>query len=325
MTTLASGVGLRPPVASSAVPAPLSSLLESAQPTSGRRFSAYTSTGFALLLSSLLLVLGCSVAQAATPPPIPPSACSVLGRSTAGTWQCLVGPARTSLTADQYYYFNCATGSDSNSGTAAAPFADPVKAYQVAQRTLDLGGQWHVYAVNQGSCTGANWVFEGPPPPGNLGWQSFVIQDGSISGHIYASNGAQFGLANVTVTPTPGLNFVDAASPINVALNYVTANAAAGSEILHVVGSGGVGAVGGTFTLNGGGRLIGVFNAEDAGMVAVSAAVAFSGTPAWSSFASQADLNGVVDWTGSTCSGTYRGPGSRGTSGGQVITASGCP
>jgi hypothetical protein len=250
-------------------------------------------------------------------------------KAVTGGGAAITSPApimvRPMVQADQYFYFNCATGSNSNSGTASAPFADPVKAYQVAQRTLDLGGQWRVYAVNQGSCSGVNWTFNGPPPPGSPYMPSFIVKGGSISGHMYLGGGAAVQFDSMSIAPTAGLNFVDAAQA-TAWLTNVSATTANGSEILHVVGAGTVGSISGSFTLNGGGgTLIGIANAEDVAQLVISAAVTFSGSPAWSSFASQADYNGMIDWTGSTCSGAHSGPGSQTFTGGQIIGATGCP
>jgi len=245
------------------------------------------------------------------------------------------GGGRTLLVANQNYYFNCASGSDTTgNGTSANPWATPVKAYQVAQQTLDLAGQYKVIANSQATCTGVNWSFTGDLPPGSFGLGSFVVEGANFTGIVSIGDGTTAGFPqidfdNATYTPSAssfGVN-VGIGRVIFTGTTYLTT--ALNAEILHVVTTGSTGAFNGTVYLSSSsGALTGIGNAEDGAVIFPGywgANWIFNGYPSWSQFAFQSDYNGVIDWSGATCSGGYTGPASRGVAGGQVLGATGCP
>lgn len=230
------------------------------------------------------------------------------------TLMSVAAEARVALTSDYNLTYDCST----TLGTR------PDIAYATMQEAIDLNGYREIVTVS-GTCSGINWNFTGPLPPGNLGYGSFVISGGTLSGHLSIGKGAAVTLDNQTHVPPNGGNFADVMDSTVQLTGTIYTQTAPASEYMHLVGHSSfvqnasvwLSAASGTMTM--------VLNAEDSGAnVYTSGPWYFNGYPAFGVF-SQADYNGVVDESGMTCTGGYSGAASRGVAGGQVLTAPGCP
>lgn len=255
---------------------------------------------------------------------------------TAGTGSS----GRTLLTADIDWYFNSATGSNSNPGTAAAPFADPAYAYQLAKRTLDLGGQYKIHVHMQGTASNAAWTFVGPLV-GAEGPESFVITGTDVYSIVYGAapnaaasdpatkggyaffvkNNAAIRVTNLNMWPgAGGMGFVAASNSGQILVDNAWGTTNGCAAMFDAAGTGSIVRVN-TFVLNSGGgnaSYIGV--AETSGQIQLAGAWTMNGVPAWTNYFMQGDLKGTIDASGASFSGAASGKRYHATQLGVVFT-----
>lgn len=257
------------------------------------------------------------------------------GLVTAGANGACGGSGRTLLASNQSYYVNCSTGSNSNSGASSSPFADPVHAYQVAQQTLDLGGQWIVTVNLASNCSGVQWTFVGPLV-GATGPGSFVITGtgqfspvvtGAASGFAFQTQ-ADAAITVTTLNCVPGTgggcllanNGVIADNNLSFTLNGgASLFDAAGPRSLILTGP---------FEISSGSAAINIVAvSEDHAQLVFNGALTMSGGPTWTTAFAQSDLGGMIDGTGFTFSGGIpTGPRFSAISNGIVFSGiGGCP
>lgn len=225
---------------------------------------------------------------------------------------------RTLLTANKDYYFNCSTGSNSNTGTSASPFADPLKAYQVAQQTLDLAGQYVVTVHGQANCSNAAWTFVGPLV-GAAGPASFVIEgilgspgaiqiNGAASGYAFQVQfDAAITVRDLACNPGSGggcmLGNTGVLSFLNV---WFTTNS--GNSLVDVAGPRSlIISSGANLISSGGGNVNIAIVAEDHGQVNLGGSWTMNGYPQWTTAFVQVDIAGLIDATGFSTSGPGTG------------------
>lgn len=216
--------------------------------------------------------------------------------------------ARTLLTADVSYYYNAVTGSNSNPGTAALPFADPVFAYQLAQRTLDLGGQYRVLVYNTGAYTNAVHTFRGPLF-GAVGQESFVIDGGGQSNTISGAAGqycfqaqedAALTVTNAAVYPGVGGGaWLALDARIRVIGSWCMTNGA--NSFFDTCGSRAEIHASGCAVLQAGPNANNIAVAEDNSTIYLDGAWGIGAT--WNGVFAQADIGGCIDATGFSYAG----------------------
>lgn len=225
--------------------------------------------------------------------------------------------SRVFLTENQSYYVNCSTGSNTNSGEASSPFADPVHAYQVAQQTLDLGGQYTVTVNLASNCTDVQWTFVGPLV-GAIGARSFVVEGagewttivtGASGGYAFqVQSGAAINVTDFACEPstTGGCLLANNGTITGSNIGFVTSSSeatgvtasfmdAAGPTSLIIMGQFGIAST--TYPVN-----IAVVS-EDHAQIALNGQLSMYGGPTWNTAFAQADLGGMIDGTGFTYSG----------------------
>jgi hypothetical protein len=216
------------------------------------------------------------------------------------------------LTSDVDYYCS-PTGSNSNPGTSALPFADPAYAYQEAQRTLDLGGQFKVTVHLLADYTGAAWLFKGPLV-GAIDAGSFVIDGGgqsrSVSGNagqpiFQSANDAAITVRNMTCNPGAGGGIFNANLGIIFA-NTVWMNTCGGHVLVDAAGSRSTIIATGLAVEQSGANADLVACVEDNATMFLTGA--WGGSAAWNSAFAQADLGGMIDASGFSYSGGGSGP-----------------
>jgi hypothetical protein len=269
-----------------------------------------------MLLIVVFFFVDCLDASSQSTIPLPPPICNSALGWTGSAWTCGDGRTqRTMLTTDLDWYYNCSTGSNSNTGTAAAPFSDPQYAYNLAQQTLDLGGKQTITVHGQSGCDGVAWIFEGPLI-GAKTWKNFVIDGGGQTnvvssrsrgvafetrfdaaitvqnlactpgseGRCFVADNAWFRVTDVWAMTNGGNNIFDAAGPRAAisAANVTISQSGADLSAVMAIEDHAVGFVTGAWTINDVGWRLG--------------------------FVATGALGGGIDMTGFSYSGSGRGP-----------------
>lgn len=225
------------------------------------------------------------------------------------------GGGRTMLAANLDWYVSAA-GSNASPGTKALPFADPAYAYQLAQRTLDLGGQYTITCHLVGEFNNVAWSFTGPLT-GWLGPRSFIIQGsgpqtivrGVAGGAAFmAANFGGVQCRNLKVAPgAGGFGFLAMALSGGIFVDDCHGDTNGGHAMVDACGTGCTIVVT-NFTVNAFGPGIGyVAVAEDQANIVLTGHWTFNGTPFWTSAFCQADLGGMIDASGFVRTGQANG------------------
>jgi hypothetical protein len=219
------------------------------------------------------------------------------------------------LTADIDWHYNCATGSNANPGTAAAPFADPQHAYNLAQQTLDLGGRHSITLHGQGNCPGVAWIFEGPLV-GAKSWKNFVIDGGGLGNVVGSSSGkvaietrfdGAISVQNLTCTPGAG-GFCFVADNSWLRVQDIGATTNGGNAIFDALGPRAViSAMNVTLSQNGA-DLNAVMMVEDHAVGFLTGAWVINGVGWKLGFVGTGAMAGGIDMTGFAYTGSGRGP-----------------
>lgn len=237
---------------------------------------------------------------------------------------------RTLLTANIDEYFNCSTGININSGTSASPFADPVYAYALAQRTIDLAG-YTITVHAQANCEPASatkWLFSGPLV-GSVGPASFVIEGvvGSPATitlqnvNFQSTNDAAVTVSYLNCNPGTANNCFTSSSRGEMAIHDVWFTTDGAGTLLDAAGTGSIIYVGGGMLLSsGGGNANSIIVSETHSEIDLESAWTMNGSPTWNNAFVQADLGGLVDATGFSYSGAASGPRANAISNGIINT-----
>lgn len=239
------------------------------------------------------------------PEPDPDAPASAVQPVTAG---------RTMLTANLDWYVS-ATGSNGNPGTMAKPFADPVYAYQLAQRTLDLGGQYTITCHLIGNFDNVSWTFFGPLC--GTGPRGFVIAGTGPETIVHGADGGlailvgDFGgiqVRNLTMRPgVGGFGFTAMAACGTIYVDDCHGQTNGAHTIFDACGTG-CGVVVSRFNVEAyGAGADYVAVAEDQSNIVLRGHWIFIGQPFWRSAFCQADLGGMIDATGFVRSGSGDG------------------
>lgn len=258
---------------------------------------------------------------------------------TAASWQaCPSGGGgggsggRLMLTANTTVYVNCATGNDSNPGTAALPFATPYKAYTHVQQTYDLAG-YIVTAQLQTSCSEVVTTVYGPLV-GAKGAGSFIFQGqvgspnviaieatGTYAFLFFAQQDAQFTVQWMRLKSVNGGAILVGQGVVNVGNVYWDAaghshmDAAGPRSIINSFGNN-------TVLITGNTNIHAV--AEDHALITMAQHTEFSACPAFYTAFVQGDLGGMIDATGFTWgNGCPQGKRFNAISNGIVFTGTG--
>ena len=246
------------------------------------------------------------------------------------------GPARTLLTGNVTYYWNCSTGNDSTgTGTSGNPWKTPAHVYNYVQQHLDLGGQYVVTAQGQNAtCTDADSSVQNTmygPIVGAQGPASFVFRGdtafpSNVSMHstvgsasiFYGTEGAQFTVEGIELGSTSGYSILAGQGAyIKANSNYYDKSLwsldAAGARIWETGGS--------TYLFTSGAN--GWAIAESGAHVTTSGAMVLSGAPAWTIGWVTADIGSTIDMSGFTFTGSGTGPYWNVTLNGVIFTSGG--
>lgn len=224
--------------------------------------------------------------------------------------------ARELMSASRNYYVNCSTGNNANAGTIGSPFADPAYAYALAQKTLDLAGQYTITVTLQANCPTTNWVFEGPLVGAQTA-NSFVLTATSSSINvtgpgaggfvIQARQGARISVTGFTCTPAAASGCFLATGQATLFTSFMIFNTNGAATLVYGIGGGTVLAAFQHTIVSGGGSVGIAVVAEDMSYITMNGAWTLTGTPAFGIAFVQADISGLVDAAGFTFSGSGTG------------------
>ncbi len=241
------------------------------------------------------------------------------------------------MTADKDLYYNCITGSNSNPGTAEAPFADPAHAYKVDQQTVDHAGQYVTTVHQQGACAPpastdpisgiqAAWLFVGPLV-GALGVGSFEITGGDIGtvisgpagGYVFSLHrDAAFTTSHLNCAPGPGGGcWLSDNSPMNIENVWGETNGA--NSLIDAAGPRATVTAKNVMLSSMGAPMNIVVVMEDGASANVTGKWTMNGSPAFTTFV-QADIASVIDLTGFSSSGDASGARANAIMNGVIFT-----
>jgi hypothetical protein len=214
---------------------------------------------------------------------------------------------RIVLTEDRSYFVNCESGSDSNQGTAEAPWRTIAHAYNVARNTLDLAGRYSVYVRMQTPCSGQS-VLSGPLTGQRTPRDFTFVGDCTDIARItiaatrptqnlwYAHSDASFAVRCMTVVPADGgSGFLTAGGTIWAGdIAFAGRGAAAW---VNVAGPRAIFRAFGPLRFLDGATVNIGFVAEDHSQIELPVPLICVGAPQFGTFV-QADLGGMVDASG---------------------------
>jgi hypothetical protein len=239
------------------------------------------------------------------------------------------GAGREMLTGDKHW-FASPDGSNANPGTREKPFADPVYAYDLALRTLDLGG--YTVTVNLlGDFANVAWRFADPLVGG--GPRSFHIRGqgpgtvvrgrpGGLAVSAWDFAGIQ--VSNLTMAPGPGgYGFTVGAACGTIYVDDADGHTAGAHVMFNGCGTG-CNIVVTNFRLTAAGPAINyVAVSEDHSNIILRGQWVMNGGPAFNVAFCQSDLTGLIDATGFSCTGACTGPRFNALAPGVVFTGVG--
>lgn len=226
---------------------------------------------------------------------------------------------RTLLTANQSYYVNCSSGSDSNTGSSGSPWLTVTHAYNYVRDNLDLGGQYIVTVNLAASCTlSAGWSLMGPLT-GSPGWNGFTVVGPSVVITLATnvtmatlSQNATATFANFTCVMASGSNcftiFNQAAMFFGAPGSTFFINLAGGAPF-DAAGTGSIGVCAGALEVTGTSTANwGLAVTEDQANITLNCAVTMNGAPTYTFGFVGGVLGGMIDATGFSFTGSGAGP-----------------
>ncbi len=222
---------------------------------------------------------------------------------------------RTLLTANQSYYVNCSSGSDSNTGSSGSPWLTVTHAYNYVRDNLDLGGQYIVTVNLAASCTlSAGWSLVGPLV-GSPGWNGFTVVGPGVAitapanaSMVTLSQNASGAFSNFTCVMTTGSNcfvYFEQSSLFFGAAGSTFFISLAGAAPFDGAGTGSIAVCQGQIEISGvSTALWGLAAVEDQANIDLNCPVIMNGAPTYTDGFVGADLGGMVDATGFSFTGS---------------------